>query len=221
MNEAKKKALQERRFECQRCGYCCNQKVLIYPSLEEIQKLAQYLHLSECAFALRYLQEIYDPEKDLYAIAFKTNRANDPLTGCIFCKDRICVIYDSPRTDICHVFPWNHFDLENGQWQENFVSEEGTFWCPGIGKGHLWTLEEIKRLKEDHPNVWTQLKPHYHLNPPSFLNGIDVHRPSPLILTLSEEKFLHKLRTLPIGRKREVENLLDFFYHGGHRPKPY
>ena len=111
MNEAKEKALKERRFECQRCGYCCSQKVLIYPSLKVIQQLAQYLHLSESAFALRYLQEVYDPERDTYAVAFKTHQANDPLTGCVFYKDRICIIYDSPRTDLCHVFPWNHFDL--------------------------------------------------------------------------------------------------------------
>lgn len=218
MNEIKKKALKERRFECQKCGYCCNQKVLIYPTHEEIQQLARYFNLSESAFALRYLQEIYDPDKEVYLIAFKTNQPDNPLKGCIFCQDRVCVIYDSPRTDLCHVFPWNHFDLEKGEWEESFVSENGTFWCEGIGKGPLWSLEEIKRLKEEHPNVGKNAKPHLHRAPSSLSKGIDAFRPSSLILTLSEERILHKLRSIPISRKRKVEDLLDFFYHGGHKP---
>lgn len=218
MNELKKKNLKERRFECQKCGYCCSQKVLLYPSLEEIQELAQYLNLSECSFALRYLQEIYDPQKDAYAIAFRTNHPNDPLAGCIFCQDRICVIHDSPRTGLCHVFPWNHFDLEQEEWEGNFISEDGTFWCPGIGKGHSWTPKEIQTIKESYPNVGLNTKRHYNPSPPSGPQGIDVSRPSNIMLTMSEERFIHKLRSLPISRKREVENLLDFFYHGGHKP---
>jgi Fe-S-cluster containining protein len=218
MDETKREVLKERRFECQHCGYCCSQKVLLYPSLEEIQLLAQYLNLSECSFALRYLQEIYDPQRDAYVIAFRTNQPNDPLTGCIFCQGRVCVIHDSPRTDLCHVFPWNHFNLEKEAWEENFFSEDSTFWCPGIGKGHLWTLEEIQTKKESHPNVGSNTKRLLNPSPPSDPQGVDVYRSSNIMLTMSEERFIHKLRSLPISRKREVENLLDFFYHGGHKP---
>jgi Fe-S-cluster containining protein len=218
MNENKKKLLKERRFECQQCGYCCSQKVLIYPSLEEIQNLAQYLNLSEYSFALRYLQEIYDPQKDSYAIAFRTNQPNDPFTGCIFCQDKICMIHDSPRTNLCHVFPWNHFDLEKEEWEENFISEDGTFWCSGIGKGRLWTLEEIKTIKETYPNIGVKTKRLYNPSPPSGPQNIDMCRPSNIMMTMSEERFIHKLRSLPITRKIEVEKLLDFFYHGGHKP---
>jgi len=216
MNEAKKKTLNERRFECQGCGYCCSQKVLLYPSLEEIRELAQYLSLTECSFAFRYLQEIYDPQKDAYAIAFKTNQPKDPLTGCIFCQDRICVIHESPRTGLCHVFPWNHFDLEKEEWEENFISEDGTFWCPGIGKGHLWTLKEIRTIKETYPDVGIKTKRLYNPPPPSDPQGVDVCRPTNIMLTMSEERFIHKLRSVTINRKREIETLVDFFYHGGH-----
>lgn len=218
ISEVKKKALKDCRFECQQCGYCCSQKVLLYPSPEEIRKIAEYLNLSECSFALRYLQEIYDPQKNAYAIAFRTNQPNNPLTGCIFCQGNICVIHDSPRTDLCHVFPWNHFDPEKEEWEGNFISEDGTFWCSGIGKGHSWTLKEIQSIKESYPNVGSNSKRLYDPSPPSGPQGVDLCHPSNIMLTMSEERFIHKLRSLPISRKREVEKLLDFFYHGGHRP---
>ena len=216
MNELRKKNLKELRFECQKCGYCCSQKVLLYPSLEEIRKLARTLNLSECSFALRYLQEIYDPPRDAYVIAFRTNQANDPLTGCIFCQDKMCVIHDSRRTDLCHVFPWNHFDLKQEEWEENFISEDGTFWCPGIGRGHSWTQKEIQKIKEDYPNVGLNTKRHYNPPPLSGPQVVDVPRPSNIMLTMSEERLIHKLRSLSINRKREIENLVDILYHGGH-----
>ena len=216
VKDGKKNGLKERRFDCQRCGYCCSQKTLIYPSLEEIRNLSGYLSISECSFALRYLQEVYDPQINTYAVAFKTNHPDDPMTGCIFCHDNLFVIHNSPRTDLCNVFPWNHFDLEREEWEENFVSYDGTFWCPGIGRGRLWTLEEIRRVKELYPKVGEKIKRLYNPPPPSGPQGTDRVRPSGFNLTMSEERLIHKLRFLSIDKIREVENMVDCTYHGGH-----
>jgi Fe-S-cluster containining protein len=214
--EAKKKRLKERKFECQRCGYCCSERAVIYPGLEEIQTLSRFLSLSESSFAIRYLHEVYDPKANAYVIAFKTNHWDDRSTGCVFCQENLCGIYNSPRTDLCNLFPWNHFDLEREEWEENFISPDNTFWCPGIGKGRLWSLEEIRKMKETYPNIGFHLKRLEHPPPLHGLNSPDVRRPSGLMLTLSEEQLLYKWRSLSMEGKRGVENFVDDLYHGGY-----
>ncbi len=216
MGESGKSILKERRFECQKCGYCCSQRVVIYPNLENIQRLSKYLNISECSFALRYLREIYDPKRNTYLIAFKTNYPGDPTTGCIFCQEALCSIYDSPRTDLCHLFPWNHFNLEKEGWDENFISHDGAFWCPGIGKGRLWSLEEIRKMKKAYPNVGIHLKLIYNPVPASGPKTLDVCRPSSFNLTMSEEQLIHKWRSLSMEKQRDVESFVDSLYHGGH-----
>ena len=152
-SEAKQRALQDRRFECANCGICCSHKGRIQPSETNIRELCKYLHLNEWSFAIRYLQEIYDPGLDAYILAFRTNNPGDPNNGCIFHFSRFCAIYDSCRTDLCHVFPFNHFDADAGHWSPAFVSDEGTFWCRGIGHGREWSMEEIRKHKERYSNL--------------------------------------------------------------------
>jgi hypothetical protein len=117
-------------------------------SEQNVHELAQYLKVSEISFAIRYLQEFYDSNLDAYVFAFKTNNPNDPTNGCIFHLGINCSIYGSCRTDLCQVFPWNYFDIEQGAWKPEFVATDGTCWCRGIGKGKEWSLEEIGQLKE-------------------------------------------------------------------------
>jgi len=216
IQEAQKKAGKERRFECQKCGYCCSQRAFLYPSREDIKKLSAHLNLSECAFALRYLREVYDPQAKAYVMAFQTNNPGDSGPGCIFCQDNLCVIHDSPRTDLCHVFPWNHFDLEREEWEEGFFSADDTFWCPGIGQGRLWSLEEIRNVKKAFPNVGAQIQRHYNFPPPLGSPNLDAPRPSKFSLSMSEERLINKLRFLTMEKNREVEDLVDDLYHGGH-----
>ena len=153
MTEAKSMVLKDRRFECQNCGICCFHKGLIQPSEKNMHELAEYLKISEWSFAIRYLQEIYDPKLDAYILAFKTNNPHDPKNGCIFHFGRFCAIYDSCRTDLCKVFPWNHFDIKKEEWNPGFVYDNGTFWCRGIGKGREWSIDEIRQLKEKYTNL--------------------------------------------------------------------
>jgi len=213
---AKKNALKELRFECQKCGYCCSQRAFLYPSLKDIRKLSVYLNLSEYSFAIRYLREVYDPQAKAYVMAFQTNNPGDSGNGCIFCQDNLCLIHDSPRIDLCHVFPWNHFDLEREEWEEGFFSADGTFWCPGIGQGRLWSLEEIRNVKDAFPNVGAQIQRHYNPPPPLGSPNLDARRPSRFSLTMSEERLINKLRSLTMEKNREVEDIVDDLYHGGH-----
>lgn len=153
MTEAKIRALGERHFECQNCGICCSHKGRIQPSEQNIRDLSKYLQLSEWSFAIRYLQEIYDPRLDAYILAFRTNNPHDAENGCIFHFSRFCAIYDSCRTDLCQVFPWNHFDGDAQAWNPDFVGDNGTFWCRGIGHGREWSLEEILHAKKTYSDL--------------------------------------------------------------------
>lgn len=153
MTEARETAIKERRFQCQNCGLCCSHKGLILPNETNMQELAKFLRMSEWSFAIRYLQEIYDPKLDAYIIAFKTSNTNDPKNGCIFHFGSFCAIYSSCRTDLCQIFPWNHFNVEKSEWDPGFVRDDGTFWCHGIGQGREWGIEEIRELKAKYTNL--------------------------------------------------------------------
>jgi Fe-S-cluster containining protein len=210
-DSAKKKALLDRRFECQNCGMCCTEMATIYPSREEVQKLAWYLNISELAFAIRYLREIYDPQMDVYLLAFKSNHSMNVGNGCIFYHDKLCTIYDFPRTDLCNVFPWNHFGLETGQWEENFLSQYGKSWCPGIGVGRDWTLNEINEIKLKYPNVGANTKRQINQTPQSLVDVI--MSSSTYSLTMSEENFINKFRALSMQKRSEFERLADSLYY--------
>lgn len=214
MNEAKKHVLRKMRFECQKCGFCCSYQSYIYPSEDDIRKLARYLNISELSFAIRYLREIYDPQLDSYVLAFKTNHSTDNAGGCIFYQNNTCVIYDSSRTDLCKVFPWNHFDVDKGEWEESFVSNEGKFWCPGIGKGAVWTIQQITELKSAHPNFGNKVKRIYNKAFLHGINGVDVRRSPSFALTMSEEQIIQKLRSLSIEKSSELKAFLDKLYYG-------
>jgi Fe-S-cluster containining protein len=153
MTEAKQRALKERRFECVHCGICCSHKGLIQPSESNMRELAKYLRLSEWSFAIRYLQEVYDARLDAYIIAFKTNNPADHRNGCVFHFSRFCAIYGSCRTDLCNVFPWNHYDAEQETWNVDFIDDEGKSWCRGVGQGPRWALEEIRQIKKTFTNL--------------------------------------------------------------------
>jgi Fe-S-cluster containining protein len=150
---AKQAALKDRRFECQNCGVCCSHRGRIQTSEQNVRELAKYLKVSEFSFAIRYLQEFYAPNLDAYIFAFKTNNPNDATNGCIFHFGTFCAIYPSCRTDLCQVFPWNHFDVEKEIWQPKFVADDGAFWCRGIGKGREWPIEEIRDLKQKYTGL--------------------------------------------------------------------
>lgn len=182
----------------------------IYPSREEVQRLAEFMNISELSFAIRYLREIFDPQMNVYIVAFKTNHPGNVGSGCIFCRDKLCVIYNSSRTDLCNVFPWNHFDIEMEQWEENFLSHDGKSWCLGIGAGREWTLKEIKEIKQKYPNVGLKTKRQFCSYTKPIFDMITNSSISDL--SVSEENIIHRYRSLPIDKKRELESMLNSLY---------
>ncbi len=200
----------DRKFECQRCGFCCSEMAIIYPSAEEVFSLSKYLGISELSFAVRYLRELYDSQANMSSLAFRTNSSDGNGWGCIFCQDNSCAIYNSSRTEICKIFPWNHFDLDSRQWEKEFILGNGKPLCAGIGAGREWSLDEIRDIKNAYQNVGIKTKT--QRNSPTEIIGANISNNSS-ILSFSEENFIQKFRSLSIGNKEEVRRLIDSLYH--------
>jgi uncharacterized protein len=115
------------RFECLRCGGCCNgEPGVIYVDDQEITAIAEYTMIEREVFVQRCLY--------LLETSYSIRETDDGR--CIFYENG-CSIYPV-RPLQCSTFPF---------WFQNMRSvdawEEALLRCPGIGKGPLFTKETI------------------------------------------------------------------------------
>ncbi len=120
------------KFECTGCGGCCTHNDG-YVEVTEAEAVAitAFLGIPEAEFIERYLKLREDKGWEL-----KSRENGD----CIFLEESRCSIYPvRPRQ--CQTYPF---------WKENVKSAYR--WkltgqeCPGVGKGKLFTREEIDRI---------------------------------------------------------------------------
>lgn len=120
------------RFECTRCGNCCTSHgdyAYVYLMPPEVEALAAHLHLETQGFLDRYCQR-----DEGHTIL----RMDAP--ACPFLSEaRQCSVYEV-RPKQCRTWPFWEENLEPENW-EGPVRD----CCPGIGKGRLYTPEEIER----------------------------------------------------------------------------
>jgi len=115
------------RFQCTLCGLCCTgEPGIVYIDRDEADNIAAFLDIPVELLVERML----DPFKDGYT-------AREAEQGrCIF-HENGCVIYPV-RPVQCMTFPF---------WFQNMRSiaawDEARLRCPGIGRGRLFTKEEI------------------------------------------------------------------------------
>lgn len=115
------------RFECRQCGKCCTgEPGIVRVSEKEMEEICRFLDMDLGEFKSRYLQSV--PGE--YFIG------EDPEGRCFFYENG-CRIY-SVRPLQCRRFP---FWLKNFRSEKTFRSLEKE--CPGIGKGSLYSKEEI------------------------------------------------------------------------------
>ena len=116
------------RFECQRCGNCCRgEPGTIWINKREIKETSALMGISKNQFAERYIRIING------RISLQEHGNGD----CIMYNDG-CKIYET-RPLQCKTFPFWKSNLGNtADWEEQGKT------CPGIGKGKLHTVEEIK-----------------------------------------------------------------------------
>jgi Fe-S-cluster containining protein len=118
------------KFECAKCGSCCNGAPGIIIVLdEEISHISEFLELDRDLFIERCLY----PYLDGYSIR------EDDTGRCIFFENG-CAIYPT-RPLQCRTFPFWFTNLRSEKtWKTASLS------CPGIGKGRLYTKEELLEI---------------------------------------------------------------------------
>lgn len=120
------------RFECQGSGKCCTSRGAygyVYLTIEDRRRMAKRVGLTTSAFTRTYCK--------------KTNgwfHLKHPEKNCRFLDGKRCTVYEA-RPNQCRTWPF---------WPENmsarvWTTEIKTF-CPGVGKGRLFSEAEIKAI---------------------------------------------------------------------------
>jgi Fe-S-cluster containining protein len=125
------------RFECQGTGHCCTSRGsygYVYFTIEDRRRLAKFLSLSTSSFTRRYCKKT----AGYYHL-------KDSKGPCQFLKDKSCSVY-SARPAQCRTWPFWPENMNARTW-----SREIKTFCPGIGKGKLYSKEEILKLLEQDP----------------------------------------------------------------------
>lgn len=127
------------RFQCQGTGKCCVSHTSfghVYLTLKDRQRLARHLNMTTSEFTRARCVKT-----DGY---FHLREVTGP---CSFLKGKQCGVYEA-RPDQCRTWPF---------WPENmnarvWTKEIATF-CPGVGKGRLYSKDEIEALLKQDPIV--------------------------------------------------------------------
>ena len=117
------------RFECRRCGACCTgEPGYVYLRRGEAEAAARSLGMTAARFRRRYTRQADG----------RVSLREEADGRCVFFADGVCRIY-AVRPLQCRTFPFWRWNVEcREHWEE--IAEE----CPGIGRGRLFTLDEIR-----------------------------------------------------------------------------
>ncbi len=124
-------------FECQGSGKCCTSHGefgYVFLTRKDRVRMAKVLEISTAQFTRKYCDKL--------GPAFHLKE--DPKQpDCIFLKNKRCSIYEG-RPMQCRTWPFWPEVMPAKAWKTEVMS-----FCPGVGKGRIWSPEEIeKRLKE-------------------------------------------------------------------------
>ncbi len=125
------------RFECQGTGRCCTSRGsygYVYLTLEDRRRLAGHLNISTYAFTRKY--------------CLKTDghfHLKDFKESCQFLEGKGCSVYEA-RPAQCRTWPFWPENMNAKSWAKEVVS-----FCPGVGKGRLYSPEEIQALLAQDP----------------------------------------------------------------------
>jgi Fe-S-cluster containining protein len=119
------------RFECCKRGCCCvthGENGAVFVNADDRRRLAEFLELSARELRSRYLLRTDG----------RTGLKDAPGTqACVFLGKDGCQVYEARPTQ-CRTWPF---------WPENMSArawKEVAAFCPGIGRGRLWSAEEIE-----------------------------------------------------------------------------
>jgi Fe-S-cluster containining protein len=124
-------------FECTGSGKCCvsrDEYGYVYLTLKDRQRMAAYLKIPTRKFTRTYCTS----EGGWFYL-------KDYTRACRFLEGKRCGVYEA-RPAQCRTWPF---------WPENMTPKKWTkevqSFCPGVGKGKLYSAEEIKALLKQDP----------------------------------------------------------------------
>ena len=124
------------RFTCTQCGDCCSgEPGYVWVDESEIAAMAVELKMDVEAFERKFVREV----------GLDKSLVEYPDGDCILLdpKTRKCTVYGS-RPIQCRTWPFWDSNLEKRKaWKETCDV------CPGVGKGKLYTLEEIESARQE------------------------------------------------------------------------
>ncbi len=118
------------RFECQGSGKCCTSRGnygYVYVALADRRRFAKHFGMTTAAFTTKYCT--------------KTDgwfHLNFPEKDCGFLDGKKCSVYDA-RPAQCRTWPFWPENMNAKAWKKEVAS-----FCPGVGKGRLYSAREIE-----------------------------------------------------------------------------
>jgi uncharacterized protein len=116
-------------FECQGSGKCCTSRGAygyVYLTPDDRKRFAKYFGMTSAAFTRKHCKTTGGHV-----------HLNNPDKDCSFLRGKRCSVYEA-RPSQCRTWPFWPENLNAKAWNR----EVKTF-CPGVGKGKVWTKEEI------------------------------------------------------------------------------
>lgn len=121
------------RFECQGSGKCCTSHGefgFVFLTQDDRRRFARHLKVSTTVFTKKYC----DQTNGIWHL--KEDKGNP---DCMFLKNKGCSVYEA-RPNQCRTWPFWPEVMNAKAWK----SEVADF-CPGVGKGRLWSKQEIEQ----------------------------------------------------------------------------
>jgi len=124
------------RFQCQQSGKCCvshGEYGFVYLTKEDRRNIAQVLGMKTAQFTKKYCTKTEG--------AFHLKDDGSP--ACVFLKNKQCQVYEARPTQ-CRTWPFWPETMSPKSWKKDVVK-----FCPGVGKGRLWSKDEISKALKD------------------------------------------------------------------------
>jgi uncharacterized protein len=122
------------RFECQGSGKCCTSHGEfghVFLTLDDRKRFAKHLKMRTAEFTKQYCDQ-------LGPIWKLKEEVGNP--DCVFLKKKKCSVYEARSTQ-CRTWPFWPEVMNAKAWKDEVQS-----FCPGVGKGKLWSAEEIDKI---------------------------------------------------------------------------
>ncbi len=109
----------------------------MFLSPKDLKRLSSHLGITEETCLTTYCRNV--PMGNFNMISLEEKKNYD----CIFLTEKGCSVYKG-RPEQCRTYPfWSSIVEDKAAWEAEMAS------CPGMGRGRLYTKEEIEKLLEN------------------------------------------------------------------------